>query len=49
VRVDYVGRHYKHTRIHAHEKEEGVKAFDGKGLLGRARCRWKDNIKMNIK
>jgi hypothetical protein len=41
-----VGRHYKHTRKNAHEKEEGVKAFDGKGMLGRVRRRWKDNITM---
>jgi hypothetical protein len=35
-----------HARTHGHEKEEGIKAFDGKGLLGRARRRWEDNIKM---
>jgi len=34
------------TSTHAHEKEEGVKAFEGKGLLGRARRRWKDNNKI---
>jgi hypothetical protein len=43
-----LSRHYKHTHTHAHEKEESVKALDGKGLLGRSGGRWEDNIKMYV-
>jgi hypothetical protein len=34
------------TSTHAHEKEESIKAFEGKGLLGRARRKREDNNKM---
>jgi hypothetical protein len=32
----------------AHEKKENVTALDGKGMLGRSRSRWEDNIKMYV-
>jgi hypothetical protein len=36
------------TNTHAHEKEEGVKVFDGRGLLGRARRRWGIILRCNL-